>query len=155
LPPAPGIPLSPPASAPVQPPPPAPAPPPPAPSVPVSAPAPQPPPAPAQTGTAAPSGPTPAPEPVITEHTGRFSIWINPFYVQFVAPALLFLVFILTFFSWVGFYPGGFPVDTQNAWQATFGSASTDTDLAQAKDASKEVSLVQRTTEPVDPGFDV
>ena len=83
-----------------------------------------------------------------TEHTGRFSIWINPFYTQFVPAALLFVVFILTFFPWDCFCPGGVWVDWQNAWQATFGSTSTDADLA-------KVSLVQREAEAVDPGFDV
>src|SRR5438477_2684243 len=89
LPAAAGIPLSPPASIPVQPPPPAPAPPAPAftPSAPVSAAPPQPSAAPPPASTYAASAPAPAPppEPVPTEHTGRFSIWINPFYLQFVA----------------------------------------------------------------------
>ena len=113
------------------------------PSAPVSAAPPQPSaaPPPASTYSASAPAPAPPPEPVPTEHTGRFSIWINPFYLQFVAVALLFLVFVLSFFTWVGFYPGGVWVDSQNGWQATFNSVSTDMDL-------KDVSLVQRAAEP-------
>jgi hypothetical protein len=73
-----------------------------------------------------PPGP---PTPLATEHTGRFSIWISPRICQFVPVVLLFLVFVLSWFTWVAFAPGGVYVDSQNAWQAAFGSVSTDPDL--------------------------
>jgi hypothetical protein len=38
----------------------------------------------------------------------------------------------MTFFSWVGYFPGGITVASQNAWQAAFGSYSYDPDLAKA-----------------------
>jgi hypothetical protein len=69
------------------------------------------------------------PAPVPTEHTGRFSIWISPRICQFVPIVLLFLVFVLSWFTWVAFAPGGVYVDSQNAWQAAVGSVSTDPDL--------------------------
>ena len=72
--------------------------------------------------------PPPSP-PVPTEHTGRFSIWISPRVCQFVPVVLLFLVFVLTWFTWVAFAPGGVYVDSQNAWQAALGSVSTDPEL--------------------------
>jgi hypothetical protein len=155
LPAAPGVPtFQPPAPAPgpapapptfgLQPPAPAPAPPPPGPAGTVPVPGAPPP------GAPAPQAPPPPPppEPVPTEHTGRFSIWVSPRYVQFAPLALLLLVLLLTLFPWDGFYPGGYGVDTQNAWQATFGSASTDKDL-------EEMSMVntKRDKDAVDPGF--
>jgi hypothetical protein len=111
---------------------------PPAPSPAAAPPSPTPaavPPAPA----AGPAPPAPAPPPftpatlpqppVPGEHTGRFSTWISPRYLQFVPLALLLLVFLLTFFPWVGVYMGGYGIDTQNAWQAAFASVSTSSDL--------------------------
>jgi hypothetical protein len=47
-------------------------------------------------------------------------------WVRWVPPAALTLVFVLTFFSWDGMYPGGYPAYTQNAWQCLFGSVSND-----------------------------
>jgi hypothetical protein len=98
-----------------------------------------------------PSAPQPPPEPVPTEHTGRISIWISPRYTQFVPVALLFLVLVLTaFFTWVAYAPGGITLDSQNAWQATFGSWSTDSDL---KDESPFKAGADFKAE--DPGFGV
>src|SRR5262249_35935187 len=101
------------------PPPAAPVPPPPAPS-----PAAPPPPAPA-----APPPAPPPPEPVPGEHAGRASLWISPRVTQYVPAAALFLVLVLTVVPWVGIYPGGVWMDSQNAWQAMVGSTSTDRDL--------------------------
>jgi hypothetical protein len=77
----------------------------------------------------APTTPTPPPAPVPTEHTGRFAVWINPRYLQFVPLALLLLVLVLTLFPWVGVYYGNYGIDTQNAWQVAFGSVSTSSDV--------------------------
>jgi hypothetical protein len=46
--------------------------------------------------------------------------------VRWFAPIGLGLVLLLTFFPWVGAYPGGTGVYTQNAWQAMTGGFSTD-----------------------------
>jgi hypothetical protein len=120
----PGLPPSMPASAPAPPPPPAPdtyalhqepaAPPPPAP----------PPPAPASRA--------PAPEPPLVEpiapkqpagttspggYARTMTLTLNPVVIPWIAPVCLVLVLILSFFSWVGYYPGGYGVVTQNGLQ--------------------------------------
>jgi hypothetical protein len=43
-----------------------------------------------------------------------------------VPAGALFLIFILTFFTWVGSFPGGVGVYTQNAWQVFYGGSSVD-----------------------------
>lgn len=40
--------------------------------------------------------------------------------IPWVAPACFSLIFLLSFVSWIGVYPAGEPVYTQNAWQAVF-----------------------------------
>jgi hypothetical protein len=47
-------------------------------------------------------------------------------WVRWVPPAALTLVFLLTFFSWDGVYPGGHAAYSQNAWQCLFGDVSAD-----------------------------
>jgi hypothetical protein len=49
-------------------------------------------------------------------------VWISPRVVPWIAPAALAVVFVLSFFPWVGMYPGGLSVYTQSAWEAAFGS---------------------------------
>jgi hypothetical protein len=68
---------------------------------------------------------TPVPE----GYQRRFTIWFSPKYLQYVAPVAVFLVLVLSFFSWTGIYPGGVADVTQNAWQAAFGAYSVDTDV--------------------------
>ncbi len=46
--------------------------------------------------------------------------------VHWLAPAALGIAFLLTFFSWVGVYPNGTPVFTQNAWKGASGSFAVD-----------------------------
>ena len=65
---------------------------------------------------------TPTPE----GYQKKYTIWFSPKYLQYVAPVGLFLVFILTFFPWVGVYPGGVADAWQNAWQAAFGGYSIE-----------------------------
>jgi hypothetical protein len=43
-----------------------------------------------------------------------------------LAPAALLVAFVLTFFPWVGVYPNGMPVYTQNAWKAARGTFAAD-----------------------------
>ena len=63
-------------------------------------------------------------EPGSGDYRHRLRIWFSPRVLPWIAVAALVIVFILTFFSWDGYYPGSIPVATQNAWQAAFGSAS-------------------------------
>jgi hypothetical protein len=69
-------------------------------------------------------------EPVTGDYRHRLAISLSPRVLPWIAVAALVIVFILTFFSWAGYYPGGISVATQNAWQAAFGSYSYDHDLA-------------------------
>jgi hypothetical protein len=56
-------------------------------------------------------------------------IWISPRYLQWIVPAALLVTFVLTFFTWEAFSPGGISIVSQNAWQAGFGSYSRDKDF--------------------------
>ena len=83
---------------------------------------------------------TPVPE----GYQRRFTIWFSPKYLQYVAPVAVFLVLVLSFFSWTGIYPGGVADVTQNAWQAAFGAYSVDTDVGDpfaTKDDARVSSL--------------
>jgi len=51
---------------------------------------------------------------------------LNPSVLRWIPPVFLVLVFLLTFFSWVGAYPGGYGIYTQNAWQAIGKGYSVD-----------------------------
>lgn len=46
--------------------------------------------------------------------------------LRWIGPAALFVMFLSTFFTWVGSYVGGYPVYTQSAWGAAFGVFGTD-----------------------------
>jgi len=62
----------------------------------------------------------------------------------------MIIVFILMFFPWVGYFPGGMPVATQTAWQAAFGSYTDDPDLAKDPPVSNADHKDQ-----IQPGFSV
>jgi hypothetical protein len=83
-------------------------------------------PAPAETALAAQ---TASAAPAVGHYRQRLEAAFSPRVLPWIAFACLGIVFILTFFSWAGYYPGGYPVATQNAWQAAFGSYSWDPDL--------------------------
>jgi hypothetical protein len=57
--------------------------------------------------------------------------------MKYVPASCVVLIFILTFFPWVGAYPGGVAVRTQSAWGAAFGGYTDDEDLA-PKEKEKE-----------------
>jgi hypothetical protein len=83
----------------------------------------------ASTGSAPPalnrvsSQPPPPPLGTSTEYHSGFTIPFSPKVLPYVAPACLFLVFVLSFFSWVGYFYGGSGLLTQSAWRAMIGSA--------------------------------
>jgi hypothetical protein len=74
---------------------------------------------------------TPAPvvPPAPAEYTRRLSAHFNPLVLQTLAAVAVLGVFVLSFFPWVGLYPGGVPLATQTAWQAAFGSETVDKEL--------------------------
>jgi hypothetical protein len=46
--------------------------------------------------------------------------------VRWIPALALTVIFILSFFSWVGMYPGGYPAYTQHGWQGLFADLSHD-----------------------------
>ena len=117
---------------------PAPTPPAPPPPPPASAP-----PAPARTEqpkptkTKEPPSPPPPPPPP-GDYSHRRSIWINPRIVPFVAPVAHFLVFVLTFFPWLTFYPDP-PTDKSESWMAWGAAFSGNPLLIVAEEIEGEV----------------
>ncbi len=75
---------------------------------------------------ASPSRPEPPPPPPPGGYVHVRSRRLNPKVVAWTAPAAMVLVFLLTFFPWVGMYPGGEQVAKQNGWQAAFGGHTVD-----------------------------
>jgi hypothetical protein len=73
----------------------------------------------------APTSPPPPPPPAVAGHTHTFSVPLSARVIPWVAPVALLLVFVLTFFDWVGVYAGDEALYTQSAWRVTFGGVST------------------------------
>ena len=72
-----------------------------------------------------PPRPTAAPEPSFAaERTTGFPL--SPIVLGWIPAACFTLVFLLTFFTWVGVYPGGYRAYTQNGWEAAFGSLDSN-----------------------------
>jgi hypothetical protein len=65
-----------------------------------------------------------APPPPPAGYGRKFSVQLSPQILMWIPAVSFFLIFILCFFSWVGLYPGGVGVYTQNAWQAIWGGPS-------------------------------
>jgi hypothetical protein len=89
------------------------------------------PPASAGTGPAGPAlnrsvatAPAPSPPPT-TGHQHERAIPLSPRVLPFIAPVCLALVFLLTFFPWVGYYWNGRGMLTQGAWGALTGFYGT------------------------------
>jgi hypothetical protein len=79
------------------------------------------------------------------DHTHRLSMHLNPHVLQGVAVVAVLAGFLLSFFPWVGRYPGGVPYVTQSAWQVAFGAEWTDQEI------KKLPSAVRLANEPA-PG---
>jgi hypothetical protein len=77
--------------------------------------------------------PTQVPAPLPGDYTHRWSVHVNPHVLPWVAVAAVLGVFVLSFFPWVGRYPGGVPFVTQSAWQAAFGTESVDEEAKKLK----------------------
>jgi hypothetical protein len=70
--------------------------------------------------------PPPPPLPPPAGYGRKFSLQLNSIVLAWIPAASLFLIFILTFFTWVGSFPGGVGVYTQNAWQVFYGGSYID-----------------------------
>lgn len=73
------------------------------------------------------------------------SLPIEPAVIRWIAPAALFAAFILTFFSWDGMFPAGYPAYTQSAWGCLTGGVSKDEvaedELGLGKDLEERVRM--------------
>jgi hypothetical protein len=78
--------------------------------------------------TPMPSSSSPATPTPPGEYGRKFTLQLKPQWLPYIPAGALIIVFFLTFFSWVGAYPNGLPIYTQNAWQAAFNSVSSDYD---------------------------
>ncbi len=82
------------------------------------------------------------------DYTHFWSVYFSPKVLMWVPAPLLFVVFIMTFFPWVGVYPGGVFLHSQNAYMAAFGGYSTDEDL-------KDGSPFRGKLATEEPGFGI
>ncbi len=74
-----------------------------------------------------PSAPPSAAAPSLPEgYTQICSLPLRRAVCHWLSPVCLTLIFILTFFNWVGMYPAGYAAYTQNGWQALFADMSAD-----------------------------
>jgi hypothetical protein len=95
--------------------------------------------------------PPPPPPVVLGPYEHRRSININPNVLQYVPPAAFFVIFVLSFFTWVGRYKGTAAIETQNGWQAAFGAYSIDSDVE--KGSSEYVLLPKEKDSKEGPSF--
>jgi hypothetical protein len=102
----------------------------------------------ASTGSAPPAlgkaPPSPPPLPPSTDYRRGFTIPFKANVLHWVAPACLFLVFVLSLFSWVGYFYGSTGLLTQNPWRGAFG-------LAYEPNKGKWTTISGLTTETKDP----
>jgi len=54
------------------------------------------------------------------------TVWISPLALRWVAPVTVGALFVLLFLPWLGVYPGGYGLCTQNAFQTIWGGVSVD-----------------------------
>jgi hypothetical protein len=71
--------------------------------------------------TPAPASSPPAPRSTPAGYTHTSAFVLKPQVARWIAPACLGLVFVLSFFPWVGTYLGDHAILTQSAWGAAFG----------------------------------
>jgi hypothetical protein len=98
---------------------------------------------------AVPPAQVPAPPPGDYRH--RWSVHVNPHVLPWVAVAAVLGVFVLSFFPWVGRYPGGVPFVTQSAWQAAFGAESVDEEAKKLEKLPPAMRLTGSTADEVVP----
>jgi hypothetical protein len=83
----------------------------------------------------------PALTPVLpVDYTHQWSVWLSPRVLSWVPSVALFLIFVLSFFTWIRIGPSAVPAATQTGWQAAFGSLHKDPDLTKEDPATKDLS---------------
>lgn len=72
-------------------------------------------------------------------------VTLSPGVMEWIVPAGLTLAFVLTFFAWVGAYPGGHPLFYQTAWSAAGGGINPNLVPAELEDTEKKLAALTRT----------
>jgi hypothetical protein len=68
----------------------------------------------------------PKPDRELSGFAHMSSFPLEPRVIRWIPAGALFLAFLLTFFSWDGLFPAGYPAYTQSAWGALFAGMSYD-----------------------------
>jgi hypothetical protein len=71
----------------------------------------------------------PSVPPIPAGYSHARGVTISPKVVAWLPAALLTITLLCSFFPWVGSYLGGYPVQSQNVWQAMFGYPSRNLPL--------------------------
>lgn len=90
-------------------------------------------------GLAPPAKDAPPAPPVEPGNEREVGFSIAPGILEWVPAFGFTLLFLLTFFSWVGAYPGGLRLFTQNAWEALAASHSPNIVPAELEDIEKHL----------------
>lgn len=69
----------------------------------------------------------------------EFGISISPKLIDWLPAICLSLIFFLTFFSWIGSYPGGHRLFSQNAWEALAASHTPNSVPPELEDVEKKL----------------
>jgi hypothetical protein len=97
---------------------------------PISMTPPPPPPPPPPQGFSSGSVPLPSQPPdQLIGYTHHSTVYFSERVLQFVPAVAAVLVFFLSFFAWVGLFPGGQTALTQSAWGIAFGGTGADDNL--------------------------
>lgn len=75
-------------------------------------------------GFVPPAPPPTTPDPTSTSYAKTAALSLTPNVIAWIPAACLTLAFLLSFFAWVGSYPGGTGLYTQSPWGALFGKFS-------------------------------
>ncbi len=86
----------------------------------------EPPPAETKPVEAAASRPSPTSPAASASYPHQHYLTLDRKICSWLAPICLSIIFILTFFKWVGLYPAGYSAISQNAWQALVADISVD-----------------------------
>jgi hypothetical protein len=91
----------------------------------------------------APASSTPPALPATSGDMSEVGVTITPSVLSWVTPIALTLAFLLTFFTWVGAYPGGHKLFGQTAWKAMSGDITPNTvGIAKLDSTEKELEKV-------------
>ena len=84
---------------------------------------------------------TPGPDATRLASAGRpwLRLTLRRDFAHWLAPAALIVAFLFTFFTWVAVAPNGTRVYTQNAWQVSWGTVTTDVAGEQVMKAEAEL----------------